>query len=73
MHLQPPHVGTQKALSTLEYNIQWIQIWVFVVMLNVANLTILIIRYVCSDCDKAYQLKQDLRLHMRKHTGQSHR
>ena len=42
-------------------------------MLNVANLTILIIRYVCSDCDKAYQLKQDLRLHMRKHTGQSHR
>jgi hypothetical protein len=26
-------------------------------------------RYVCHECQKAYQLRQDLKLHMRKHTG----
>ena len=26
-------------------------------------------RYVCSECGKAYQEAQDMRLHMRKHTG----
>ena len=25
--------------------------------------------YVCNECDKAYQIRQDLKLHMRKHTG----